>query len=156
MARVIEYALEGHGWARGAIALADRRIELDASYIHDTFKNLVEAMVCACKGQAEVEWVYFHEPTSTHVNLTLAAGRRVLELRRFPDFRVPRPRSGKPGTLILEGEVLLRQLVADVIIAGSRMVDAHGEQGYLQSWRHPFPTRAFTDLRDLRRNSVLL
>jgi len=44
----------------------------------------------------------------------------------------------------------------DVIIAGSRMIDAHGERGYLQSWHHPFPTRAFAELRDLWRNSVLL
>jgi len=28
-------------------------------------------------------------------------------------------------------------------LAGSRMIDAHGEQGDLQSWRQPFPTRAF-------------
>jgi hypothetical protein len=62
---------------------------------------------------------------------------------------------GKPGTLIAEGKVLLRQLVADVIIGGSRMIDTHGEQGYLQSWRLPFPTRAFADLRDFRRNSVI-
>jgi hypothetical protein len=63
---------------------------------------------------------------------------------------------GNPGTLIAEGDVLLRQLVADVIVAGSRMLDAHGEQGYPQSWRRPFPTHAFADLKDLRRNSVLL
>jgi len=98
-----------------------------------------------------VEWVYFHEPTSTHVYLTHADGRRVISLRRFPDLQVPRPRLGNPGTLVAEGEVVLRQLVADVIIAGSRMID-----GYLQSWHHPFPTRAFAELRDLRRNSVLL
>lgn len=47
---------------------------------------------------------------------------------KFPDFRVPRPRLGTPGALIAEGAALLRQLVAD-IIAGSRMIDAYGEQG---------------------------
>jgi hypothetical protein len=35
-------------------------------------------------------------------------------------------------------------------------IDAHGEQGYLQSWRQPFPTRSFADLTELRRKSVLL
>ena len=156
MTRVIEYALSGAGWAQGAVVLDGRRIELDASYIHDTFKDIVEALLKACRGQEAVEWVYFHEPASTHVYLTFADGRRAIALRRFPDFRVPRPRLGNPGTLIAEGKVLLRQLVADVIIAGSRMIDTHGEQGYLQSWHHPFPTRAFAELRDLRRNSVLL
>jgi hypothetical protein len=136
--------------------LDGRRIGLDASYIHDTFKDIVEALLTAGRGQEAVEWVYFHEPASTHVYLTRADGRRAIALRRFPDFRVPRPCLGKPGTLIAEGQVLLRQLVADVIIAGSRMLDAHGEQGYLQSWRQPFPTRAFAALRELRRNSVLL
>jgi hypothetical protein len=156
MARVLEYALRGAGWAHGAVVLDGRRLELDASYIHDTINDLVEALLTACRGQEAVEWVYFHEPASTHVYLTRAHGRRAIALKRFPDFRVPRPRLGNRGTLIAEGEVLLRQLVADVIIAGSRMIDIHGEQGYLQSWRQPFPTRAFADLRDLRRNSVLL
>jgi hypothetical protein len=156
MTRVIEYALNGAGWAQGTVALDGRRIALDASYIHDTFNDIVEALLTACRGQEAVEWVYFHEPASTHVYLTRADSRRAIALRRFPDFRVPRPRLGNPGTLIAEGKVLLRQLVSDVIIAGSRMIDAHGAQGYLQSWRRPFPTRAFADLRDLRRNSVLL
>ena len=157
MVRVIEYGLVGGGcgWARGAITLSGRRIELNASYIYDTFKDIVEGLLWACNGRETVEWVYFHEPASTHVYLTRADGRRVIALLQFPDFRVPRPRLGNQGTLIAEGEVLLRQLVADVIIAGSRMIDAHGEKGYLQSWRRPFPTRVFADLRDFRRNSVI-
>src|SRR6516225_3633644 len=150
MTRVIEYALSGAGWAQGAVVLDGRRIELDASYIHDTFKDIVEALLSACRGQEAVEWVYFDEPASTHVYLTYADGRRVIALRRFPDFRVPRPRLGNAGTLIAEGDVLLGQLVADVIVAGSRMIDAQGEQGYLQSWRRPFPTRALADLKELR------
>jgi hypothetical protein len=141
---------------QGAVVLDGRRIELDASYIHDTFKDIVEALLSACRGQEAVEWVYFHEPASTHVYLTFADGRRAIALRRFPDFRVPRPRLGNAGTLIAEGDVLLGQLVVDVIIAGSIMLDAYGEQGYLQSWRRPFPIRALADLKDLRRNSVLL
>jgi hypothetical protein len=156
MARVIEYALVGSGWAQAAITLGERKIELDASYIHDTFTGIVEGLLRASSGQAAVEWVYFHEPTSTHVYLTGTDSRRAIALRRYPDFRVPRPRLGNPGTLVAEGEVPLRELVADVIMAGSRMIDAHGEQGYLQSWGHPFPTRALADLADLRRNSVLL
>lgn len=156
MTSVIEYALRGAGWAEGTVVLDGRRIELDASYIHDTFGNIVEAVLAACGGDETVEWVFFHEPASTHITLTRADGRRAITLRRFPDFRVPRPRLGNPGTLIAEGEVPLRQLVADVVMAGSRMIDAHGKQGYLQSWRQPFPTRAFANLKDLRRNSVLL
>ena len=136
--------------------LDGRRIELDASYIHDTFKDIVEALLSACRGQEAVEWVYFHEPASTHVYLTRADSRRAIALRRFPDFRVPRPRLGNTGTLIAQGEVLLGQFVTDVIIAGSRMIDDHGEQGYLQSWRRPFPTRALADLKDLRRKTLLL
>jgi hypothetical protein len=62
MARVIEYLLRDHGWARGAITLGGRRIELDASFIHDTFKDMLEALLWACKGRETVEWVYFHEP----------------------------------------------------------------------------------------------
>jgi len=156
MGKVIEYALSGTGWAQGTVVLGGRRIELDASYIHDTFSDIVGALLMACREQDTVEWVYFHESASAHVYLTRVNGRRAIALRRFLDFRVPRPSLGNPGTLIAEGEVLLRQLVADVIIAGSRMIDAHGEQGYLQSWRRPFPTRAFADLKDIRRNSALL
>jgi hypothetical protein len=155
MARVIEYALVGAGWAQAAITLDGRRVELDASHIHDTFTDIVEGLLRACRGQEAVEWVYFHEPDATHAYLTGTNNRRAIALRRFPDLRVPRPRLGNPGTLIVEGEVLLRQLVADIIVAGSRMIDAHGEEGYLQSWRRPFPTRALADLGELRRNSVL-
>jgi hypothetical protein len=45
MTRVIEYALCGAGWAQGTVVLGGRRIELDASYIHDTFNDIVEALL---------------------------------------------------------------------------------------------------------------
>lgn len=152
MARVIEYELEGNGWARSAITLADLRVGLTASYIHDTFQDMLAALLSSCDGQQAVEWVYFHEPNSTHVYLTYAGGQQVMTLREFPGFRVPRPLLGHAGTLIGEDRVNLRDLVGDVIIAGSRMLEAHGEHGYLQSWGRPFPTLEFSRLKQLRRN----
>ena len=108
--------------------LDGRRIALDASYIHDTVTDIAQALLAACRGQGEVEWAYFHEPASTHIYLTHATnGKRAIAVRQFPDFRVPRHRLGTPSALIAEGEALLRQLVAVVLIAGSRMIDAHGE-----------------------------
>jgi hypothetical protein len=68
MTRVIEYSLSGAGWAQGTVVLDGRRIALDASYIHDTFTNIVEALLAACEGNEAVEWVYFmnpRRPTST-------------------------------------------------------------------------------------------
>jgi hypothetical protein len=130
MTRVIEYSLSGAGWAQGTVVLDGRRIALDASYIHDTFTNIVEALLAACGSNEAVEWVYFHEPASTHVHLTLADGRRVITLRRFPDFRVPRSRLGNPSTLIAEEEMTLRQLVADVMIAGSKSMPMESRATY--------------------------
>ena len=156
MPRIIEYELHAHGWAVGALTLANRRIELDASYLHDTFGDLIEAMLAACEGEQVVEWVYFHEPEATHASLELVEGRSRISLRRYPDLRVPRPRLGDPGALIGEGEVNLWNLVSDVVIAGSRMLERHGEDGYLQSWRSPFPTAQLHRMKQLRCDAIIL
>jgi len=58
--------------------LGGRRTKLDASYIHDTFTDIVEALLMACEGQDAVEWAYFHEPASTHAYLTHADGGRAI------------------------------------------------------------------------------
>jgi hypothetical protein len=86
MTRVIEYSLSGAGWAQGTVVLDDRRIALDASYIHDTFTNIVEALLAACEGNQAVEWVYFHEPASTHVHLTRVDGGEYSPCGDFPIF----------------------------------------------------------------------
>lgn len=55
MPRLIEYVLEGHGWAQGAIVLSGRRTGLDASYIHDTFKDIVEALLIVLRHKLQRE-----------------------------------------------------------------------------------------------------
>lgn len=151
MARVLEYELEDDGWARGAILLPDRRIQLCASYIHDTFLQLLLALQAACKGQPSVEWTYFHEPRSTIVSLTRAETRAELVVRGFKDFRDPRPRLGSEGRILGNSHVRLRDVMSDAILAGSRMLEHHGENGYARSWRRAFPTRELDRLKQLRR-----
>ncbi len=152
MARVIEYCLADTG-ALAAVILDGQRIELDACHIHDTFANMVEALLAVLEGQQEAEWVYFHGPGSTHLYLTHAGGRTAITLRTFRDYTgIPRPRFGDPGVLLGEGEVRLRDVVNDVVMAGSRMIESAGEAGYLRAWRRPFPASAFSRLKQLRRN----
>jgi hypothetical protein len=151
MARVLEYVLEDGGWARSAILLPDRRIELCASYIHDTFLQMLQALVAACGGQHSVEWTYFHEPQSTVVSLTNAGAAVELVVRRFKDFRVPRPRLSSEGSVLGSGDVRLRDVVSDAILAGSRMLEQRGEIGYARSWRRTFPGRELDRLKQLRR-----
>jgi len=59
---VIEYSLSGAGWAQGTVVLDDRRIALDASYIHDTFTNIVEALLAACEDNQAVNGSTFMNP----------------------------------------------------------------------------------------------
>jgi hypothetical protein len=151
MERILEYELLGAGGAYGAINVGGRRIPLDASFIYDTFGNIVEALLKACEGDEIVEWIYLHEPDTTHARLVKLDGRNRLTLIRYPDFRISRPRFGHPGQLIGEGEVDLRKLVGDVIIAGSRMLEKSGEDGYLKSWGRPFPVSLFARLKEKRR-----
>jgi hypothetical protein len=151
MSRTLEYVLGGSGWADCVLTVGEQRIQLDASYVHDTFANIVDALLAACELKTSVEWVYFHEPFSTHAVLTTTGGAYSLAIWRYPDLRVPRPALGKPGKLLAEGEVSLRKLVDDTIIAGSRMMEMHGEEGYLTSWRRPFPIASLARLKHYRR-----
>ena len=152
MARVIEYEMLERGGV-GAVILNGRRFALCASFIHDTFGDMVAGTLAILEGQQQAEWVYFHEPRSTHLYLASAGGRSSIALRHFRDYKVPRPRSGDPGVLLGEGEVRLRDVVNDVIMAGSRMLESLGETGYAEAWRRPFPIREFSKLKQLRRNS---
>ena len=152
MARLFQYELEGNGWAVSTITVDGLCIKLDASYVHDTFANVVEALIAKFDGTESVEWVYFHEPLSTHVRLKNTSANVHMSLWEFSDLRVPRPTLGEAGRLIAQGEIELNKIMGDVIISGSRMLEKHGDDGYEKAWRRRFPTEGLEKLKQVRRD----
>jgi hypothetical protein len=117
MAHVLEFEVAEHGWASAAIALNERRIRLDmASVVYDTFYEMAGALVSACNGASEVEWLYFHEPGATYAVLrTDTSNQAILTLLASKEGdRSVRPKLGYATHLVSEGPVRLRDLVTDV------------------------------------------
>jgi hypothetical protein len=156
MPRVLEFELQDDGWATAAIQLNDELIVLDASYICDTFVGIADALVRAYQGEKEVEWLYFHEPATTYVMLKRdQLGTQLKVLAAKDGFRLKRPQLGYETVVIAEGKVQLRTLVADIVTAGSRMLDKFGDDGYRKRWRHSFPHKQIDTLKRLRRDAQI-
>jgi hypothetical protein len=158
MAHVLEFEVGEHGWASAAIILNERRNKLDmASFVYDTFYEMAGALVSACNGATEAEWLYFHEPGATYAILrTGSSGQAILTILVSKEGdRVVRPKIGYPTNLVAEGPVGLRDMVTDVITAGSRMLEKHGAAGYKQHWRHDFPEKEIELLKQWRRDQSM-
>lgn len=153
MSRIIEYSLDGAGWAVGSLNFAEQKIELDTSYIVDTFADMANAILAICEGMPTASWDYFHEPMSTRVTLNTTDGELEMMVVRYADIHFGPVPIDVIGELLAKKPVSIDRLVSDVIVAGSRMLEAHGVEGYKQSFRREFPSSEIEMLRTFRRTS---
>ena len=133
------FKLHEHGWATLTIGDDETTIELDVSYIFDTFCEFAFAARDILRGQKEASFNVLSEPEIHKIVITHEANFVRLCLS-----------SDKRPRLILTCS--LREFCNIAINALRRVLDEHGEADYRVRWQRDFPTREYRDLLELRRS----
>lgn len=64
------YILDGTGWATVSVSENDRQVDMTASYLHDSLRELSQAALDLCDGNSAVTVVFMDEPGEHHLVVT--------------------------------------------------------------------------------------
>lgn len=142
-----QYELLDHGWASARIRHGDISVDMTASYLHDSLRELANATFAISHGAVETRVVFVDEPGAHQ--LTLA---RVTEetcdysVTWFKDWTSCGIHDSPGSRHICDGTVSVRRILQQVYNAMGSMYDIYGETGYKSRWgNHDFP------LQEMRR-----
>jgi len=145
----LNYGLEDAGWATVTLECGTQRVEMAASYLHDSLRDLTSAARALVDGAAEVKCVFMDEP-----------GEHELIMRRARDGTVDVEilwyegwegwgRRGDAGQPKLLGSTSIAHVRGQVLSELKRLFQEHGEAGYRKKWvAHDFPIVQMRELEE--------
>jgi hypothetical protein len=126
----LNYGLENAGWATVTLECGDQRVEMTASYLHDSLRDLTAAASALATGAAEARVVFMDEPGEHELILRRAAGDTVeVEVLWHDDWKSWNM-SNSPATRKLLGSSTVAHLRGQVLSELKRLLREHGEAGY--------------------------
>lgn len=143
---MVDWHLGHAGWADCRIADERSAVALHFGYCTDALRDLLAEMASVIAGRAATARFSFDaEPTEYRWMLRARSDGIEVCIHRFASFGDPEG-SGELVWRSCQPRVRLASLFAD---AAQRVLDVHGEDGYLRRWvQHPFPVN---ELRELHR-----
>jgi hypothetical protein len=143
----LHYGLEDAGWATVTLECGDQRVEMAASYLHDSLRDLATAARAIVSGAAEATVVFMDEPGEHELVVRRGHGTDVdLEILWHEDWKSGGVSAGQ-GQRKLRGSTSVAQLRAQVLSELRRLLSENGEAGYRQKWvAHDFPAAEMRDL----------
>jgi hypothetical protein len=151
----LEYELHEHGWATARLMHGDDQLEMLASYLHDSLKQLADAALQIARGPANTTVVFMDEP-----------GEHQLTVTRLEDdvchYAVDwcddwhswgmRKHGSQHPSRVAEGETESRRFIQQVNTVLWRLFDEYGTDGYKERWcEHAFPLHEMQRLAGLKR-----
>jgi hypothetical protein len=142
----IDYRLIGTGWAVCTLADGNQRCELTASYLSDALHSLVLAATAAGSGFGRVSFRFDEEPGEYRWIINSPRPNELeLEVLDFDELWGDRPDA--EGRSLFKTRCLPEVFAGAVQAAAHRVLDTHGEEGYLKAWsEHPFPVQQLAEL----------
>lgn len=134
-----EFNLGGHGGADGEITDETAHASIPASYISDALGDLLYAVWRISQGDPTSRFSWADEPGEWRWIMTRDDRDVSLRVLWF-DGRHP-PRTDEHGELIFQTRQDVTVLARAFALGASRALAKNGEEGFLESWGHPFPTR---------------
>ena len=131
--------LEESGWATVTVECGTERVEMAASYLHYTLRNLASAVRDLSTTESQ-SVVFMDEPGEHHLLLRRVGDSIVeLEVLWFEDWKSWNLAAGPPMRK-LAGSAPLPEVRNQVISELSRLLKENGEEGYRKKWiEHDFP-----------------
>jgi hypothetical protein len=142
----IDYRLTEIGWAECTVSSGERTCLVTASYESDALRNLVLAANGVLAGFSALTFRFDEEPGEFRWVITAPRHNEVqIDILQFPELWGARPDA--EGISLYTSRcrpIVFAKAVAD---AARRVLEAHGESGYLEKWdAHPFPAAQYADL----------
>jgi hypothetical protein len=145
----LNYGLHNAGWATVTLECADQRVEMAASYLHDSLRDLASAAQALSAGASEVRVLFMDEPGEHELVLRRGTGDTVaVEVWWHDDWKSWKM-SSSPGTRRLFGSSTVAQVRDQVVSELKRLLRENGETGYREKWvEHGFPAEELRQLEE--------
>ena len=144
----IKFDLVGTGWAEAIITYQNETYKIDASYLSDALKDLINAVNMILQGGNGVVFRWLEEPgiynwhltrSGDSVNIKIHFYEEVIDENLVEHFINPK--------LILEADCDLKEFASQVKQGMERILENIGESGYNEKWsEHPFPMEEYKEL----------
>ncbi|MER9407455.1 hypothetical protein NKI36_25825 [Mesorhizobium caraganae] len=149
----IDYRLDDAGWADCDVAIGSSTTTVEASYIGDALRELVEATLAVVEGSPHAIARFLDEPGECRFVLEPQGGQIRVRILKFPETWSEEP-DGE-GAVRLDAICALREFAEVVLTATRTILDTHGLQNYKERWRHEFPWDAAYKLDSALQKSSL-
>jgi len=145
----LNYALEDAGWATVSLECGEQRVEMTASYLHDSLRDLASAAKAIAAGRPEVRVVFMDEPGEHQLVWRRMAGDTVeVEVLWYDDWKSLELSNSK-GVRKLLGATTVAQVRGQVLSELQRLLRENGEAGYREKWvEHDFPAEQLRELEE--------
>lgn len=142
----IGYNLLETGWAEFTFRNSEKRIEVSASYLHDSLLELTEATLLLCKGSKEADVTFVEEPGHHRLILKRNDQDRInLTLQWFKEWPTKKE---KPDRKVFKTDVSLTELKEQVLGILEYIEKKIGPDKYHKLWKnHEFPSKHYQRLK---------
>jgi hypothetical protein len=137
MAVKIDYRLDDAGWADCDVAIGSSSIIVEASYIGDALRDLVQAALAVVEGAPYAVARFLDEPGECRFVLEPQGDQVRVRILRFSETWSEEPDGA--GAVRLDAMCALREFAEVVLTATRTILNTYGLQTYRERWRHEFP-----------------
>jgi len=145
----LDYVLHDAGWAQVTISTDHGTIVMPVSYLHDSLREITEAVIQLRSGAKDAKAGFFAEPGEHQLWFQRRDESTAhLEVRRYPDWASWGHCSADLFELLLTADISVDRLRNQVLTLLWKLLEEHGEKGYKEkSVRHDFPKDALARLQ---------
>lgn len=150
---LLDYRLENHGWATATVSNGEIQKCFDASYLHDTLRNLATSALTIGE-VSSTSVIFMQEPGEIQLILELSNKNELeFELRSFKDWASWNFVSDEEFEVLLNGKTSITQYIQEVRELLKNIYEKTGLEQYKTKWiEHEFPVAEYQELE--RRNSI--
>jgi hypothetical protein len=134
----MRWTLSGPGSAVWTWEVAGERIVVHASYLTDGLASLLRSAGDLSGGSRSTFTLFAQEPGGNRVFFSGAAEEVFVQVVAFPDVYSTAARWAG-GRQTWAGRVSTAGFLTDVRAMAEDLLARHGDQGYRETWGHPFP-----------------
>jgi hypothetical protein len=146
----LTYNLRGAGWATVRIEDGRAHLDITASYLNDSLRELAEAARALASGADSARIVFMDEPGEIQLSLQRAGDSLQYEARWFDDWSSRGIYPADKFRIVLSGTTTVRTFVDEVRTQLGVLLRDHGAAGYRMKWiEHPFPEELLLQLQRL-------
>lgn len=143
------YNLGDAGWADATISEGNDSATMIVSYLHDSLRELADAMNLLLKGGKESRTIFMDEPGEHLMSLINPKDDELeIEVRWFKDWASWDMHSKKDYEIVFKRTTSLYEFANKVCDNLERIYIDEGTDGYKEKWvEHEFPVNAYLKLK---------